>query len=674
MAHISPRPPRPISPGTSARRPPCRKSVAELVRTSSVPLPSQHRYTMGHGEQDAHLHGEKEHKLYLIKSPVVGDEAASDSAGSERHKIRDIENLGYRDSGSHECPEFEKHEEATNSELFYDLFFAANLTVFSEVHDVTNKDQLTSYIGYFCMLWFTWALVGLFDVRFVTDSIFERCARAVHLGVMVGFAVVAANFDPMQQVRLTFRAMSIILMASRLTMAVQYGTILWHVRRYQKTFPPLGMMIGLNLATAMVYLGLNFAFTESNTNIYVAWYVIGAAELVSAAVLSLFWKVLSFEGTHLISRMSLLTFIIIGEGLIVVCSNITLIVKNADSWTSPTIGTVTAAVTTLYIVYMIYFDWMRHLHLPRYRQLIWAVLHFPFHLSLTLFVEGSAQFVLWYKIAEVVGWFSTTFDDAMQKLADSTENISVEQVLDTVNSTLDHVFELYPMRYQDTQVAIDDAYHQLANVTEVIANATTEVNEDDPLYKDLENALEYLVKTVFNSLLANFDIEGAFKEASEQGFDGTEQELQDEVYEQNASRLNTVFLYAFISAGIVLLLMNLLYVVSRTKRFTPFNYFRTTLNTLFAVGLCLVSLVNNNDDRAEAYESSPWMLPTICLVFFIVLIVNHLPHPPPIFFRRREQHPVTQVSPLVEGRERPNRDSVLASHENESLMFRRHEE
>ncbi len=35
------------------------------------------------------------------------------------------------------------------AQLFFDLFFAANLTVFSEVHEVTNPDQLTSYVGYF---------------------------------------------------------------------------------------------------------------------------------------------------------------------------------------------------------------------------------------------------------------------------------------------------------------------------------------------------------------------------------------------------------------------------------------------------------------------------------------------------------------------------------------------
>ncbi len=84
------------------------------------------------------------------------------------------------------------------------------------------------------MLWFTWALVGLFDVRFVTDSIFgkeitpttqpmplfgdcmsskrwlthaERIARAIQMAVMLGFAVVAPDFDPWNQIARTFRIM-----------------------------------------------------------------------------------------------------------------------------------------------------------------------------------------------------------------------------------------------------------------------------------------------------------------------------------------------------------------------------------------------------------------------------------------------------------------------------------
>ncbi len=98
------------------------------------------------------------------------------------------------------------------------------------------------------------------------------------------------------------------------------------------------------------------------------------------------------------------------------------------------------------------------------------------------------------------------------------------------------------------------------------------------------------------------------------------------------------FYYAFIAAGIVLFLMNLLFVVSRTKKFTPFNYVRTGLNVLLALGLCLVTLLGVNETAMDNYNGTPWILPTICLTFFVVLIINHLPHPSRFWARSRGRH------------------------------------
>ena len=33
--------------------------------------------------------------------------------------------------------------------LLYDLFFAANMTAFSNIHDTTSVDRLVAYVGYF---------------------------------------------------------------------------------------------------------------------------------------------------------------------------------------------------------------------------------------------------------------------------------------------------------------------------------------------------------------------------------------------------------------------------------------------------------------------------------------------------------------------------------------------
>ncbi len=55
-----------------------------------------------------------------------------------------------------EEPTFRQRTETSNAELFYDLFFVANLTVFTAAHEVNDRLSLTSYIGFFSILWFTW--------------------------------------------------------------------------------------------------------------------------------------------------------------------------------------------------------------------------------------------------------------------------------------------------------------------------------------------------------------------------------------------------------------------------------------------------------------------------------------------------------------------------------------
>jgi hypothetical protein len=93
--------------------------------------------------------------------------------------------------------------------------------------------------------------------------------------------------------------------------------------------------------------------------------------------------------------------------------------------------------------------------------------------------------------------------------------------------------------------------------------------------------------------------------------------------------------------------MNLLLIASRTKRWTPWNYTRAALNFLFGIGFCLVSLIQLNDEHAADFQSSPWVLPTLLIAFFTVLVLNHLPHPPPVFFKRKN---ASEQKLVAEGR------------------------
>ncbi|UNI23269.1 hypothetical protein JDV02_009100 [Purpureocillium takamizusanense] len=93
-----------------------------------------------------------------------------------------------------ELPIFQRHNESTTIELFYDLFFVANLATFSNIHEIQSVSTLTSYVGFFCVLWFTWCLTSMHDIRFVSDSLSSRIAKGAHLGVMVGLAVAGPKY------------------------------------------------------------------------------------------------------------------------------------------------------------------------------------------------------------------------------------------------------------------------------------------------------------------------------------------------------------------------------------------------------------------------------------------------------------------------------------------------
>ena len=97
------------------------------------------------------------------------------------HRQREDEEVD--DNVLHQTPHFHIRKESTHAELFYDLFFVANLTVFTYIHDVTDLRTLAQYILFFCIIWCTWFQVALYDVRFsVVDCAVGRIWKAFQFG------------------------------------------------------------------------------------------------------------------------------------------------------------------------------------------------------------------------------------------------------------------------------------------------------------------------------------------------------------------------------------------------------------------------------------------------------------------------------------------------------------
>ncbi|KAG7138466.1 hypothetical protein HYQ45_004442 [Verticillium longisporum] len=546
-------------------------------------------------------------KLRFLKSPLKEDDASSDSlsVGLQTLIPAAVKPLGYRYKLKEE-PVLLRNNEATNLEVFYDLFLAAVspcLNLFNKNQQVTSLRGLAAYAGFFSLMWTTWFQTGCFDVRFITDSIFERCARAVHLGVLVGFAVVSPNFDPSEQDPQVFKTFSFILMVSRLCLALEYGIIILHVRHYTKARVPLLILVGSNSVAAFIYFGLAFLFDRAHSSIFYMWYGIAFFEVASNAVLSILYSILSFRDTHLIRRISLLTLIIFGEGVAIACDSVTSVVESGhNAWTPKTIGVVTAAVSTIYLVFMVYFDWMCQFHLPQWRQLAWTLLHFPLHLCMTLFMEGAAQFIVVWKIAESELSLLTGFNN-MVKISEFVE------LTDSLWHFTSNFTKQYPVTHCWSQIAINSSFDVMRDI-------------------DLVKLQEHL-QTTFN---IDFTEEATREHTGIKArYIGNTAELNMEVGKRASKRFRTLFQYTFVCAGAFLALSNVLYCIAYMGRWTRWAKVRVTLNFIIAAGIALVACVSQDTAYFNNYNKKPFVLMTMLLPYVVVLVMNHLPHSLSVF-------------------------------------------
>jgi low temperature requirement protein LtrA len=81
---------------------------------------------------------------------------------------------------------FSERHEASTLELFFDLFFVANLATFTQYHAIIDRDTFWSYIAFFVILWMTWFHVVLFDARWAADCLWERICKVAHFCVFAG--------------------------------------------------------------------------------------------------------------------------------------------------------------------------------------------------------------------------------------------------------------------------------------------------------------------------------------------------------------------------------------------------------------------------------------------------------------------------------------------------------
>ncbi|KAI0571666.1 LtrA domain-containing protein [Pyrenophora tritici-repentis] len=530
--------------------------------------------------------------------------------------------------------------------------FVANLTTFTSLKEINDSASLRAYIGFFALLWLTWYSNSLYHVRFTADCIFERIAKALHFGVMIGFAVVGPAWEPgkpsysLQK----YQVLSFILMVSRLVLAAQYDMTLYFVRRYKDTILPLGLVVASTLTAAVLYGGITAALPAEQcdvvrevckpfqTRIHVAWYIISIAEIVVTVGISCHWRVISFKGTHIQQRTSLLTLIVLGEGIIVICKAVSKLVKIGSYFDSRVTGQIVAGqivagqivagVVIIDLLYMLYFDRMHEDHFGTIKQQIWASLHFFLHIMLVLVLQGISYLIMWvvallrldrldtrFRTIEAASVaFSypngTDFANTLRKNIDTylwntvPKGVDASKALGVWNASLTTLAQGY-----------DGMLHDRKNMSAVAV-----------MKQSLNIAESMAIQTMFDSL-------GVSVPKDEAGYadvvpDKAKALDKMDLLKKYEKRFELAFDYVFLSAGLALTFIAYIAFLSlQQERRHLCEYLRLLVMLVTGFTICLICLVTTNKKEQKVYMESAWMLPTICILFFLCVVARHIRRP-----------------------------------------------
>ncbi|KAK8029564.1 hypothetical protein PG993_010855 [Apiospora rasikravindrae] len=520
----------------------------------------------------------------------------------------------------------------------------------------------------------------MFDVRFMTDSVFERVIRIVQLGSMVGFVVVGSKFDtdkpldpnfdwfqplcllyqaPLSDIWTDLKHEGLILMTVRLSLAAQYCSRYWlncQASRRDTTavkpkhgWRPLLFAAAVHFVAAVVYFGISFRFGNSQDHIsraHIVWYIGSALEAILQLALAYVFDngVLTFDHSKLTERLAVFTVVVLGEAVSAITKAIILVVENRNGW-----SVFISAVATTYFLFLLYFDWMDHEQLYGFQKMVYSILHFPFHAALLLFGIGTALFLKWIQMfnvyVNVLGKMIYELDGTITQIANWTvsdlkaNNSSTKSaaVADHLKDFMLEFDKLYPIKFPKTFQEVTEIYNEVGTFPDSFWNSPLGTL-DMRLERRWYNLSDKFVSEMIASVAFSFDIaepspddkkEG---QLSAKGFGYNPESALD----RTVTRVETTARIPMNTPVPIHICIGWHHTGAHglhARSYFPLpdrgrsEYIRIGLFLSVGLGLGLLPLMSLNEYHSTDYFTSPWVLPTICLAVFFVLVVTHVHRP-----------------------------------------------
>ncbi|RAL13567.1 uncharacterized protein BO97DRAFT_388012 [Aspergillus homomorphus CBS 101889] len=505
-------------------------------------------------------------------------------------------------------PHLYRHSDATPIELFFDLFFVANLSTFTATHEINNVEALGAYVGFLGVVWFTWLQVTLFDIRFARDSIFERICKAIQLAVMVEFASAGTRFTTRvrEENIWAFQSLSLILGVSRLLLSIQYTVNAVFLGKRMRSAAKRVYFIATTLfITGFIYLWMYFAFRShgvGSTYAWTIWFIMFALEMWVVMGTSSVKSGIGLQDTHLNVRMGLLTLIIIGEGVIAITRIVNKTV-GPGGWTKWSFAHILGVTTSVYFLWQAYFDLSPRRTMGKLSQQIWAQLHFPFHVVLILLLEGSQILALTLDITLKLKYLTETILWTCEEPRPMTED-----AIHLLRTTIADMEINYSRGAINEQISIsqilDDLPHQPL--------CPSDAPEDFPVTSDL---LSNLVGNVTAALFSSMGIMPS-KKADIGSM------TSDRLLRMYMELLSFVYVYYFVVAALAMFLFATFVLLTRRHARGICAAISAAVRVCFGILLAALISFSRHFPLVYSFMTSPAILYAFTLILLSVLLAD----------------------------------------------------
>ena len=237
------------------------------------------------------------------------------------------------------------------------------------------------------------------------------------------------------------------------------------------------------------------------------------------------------------------------------------------------------------------------------RQMAWTILHFPFHVTVLLVVEGLNRLSVWVKLLDTITPLATVFENFENTLANSSLPVSEDFLKESVaslNETINQLIEKF----------------ELLNI-----NADTE---------GINSYLEDMLNNTSNITIISEDASqvlglGFSYVCENLGVDTPESAVIEAPTDQVFAIFNlfsTVYIYFFSAAGLCLIFLAVLFWLGKRRKLRG-EILSIGVRIAVGVGLSLLALMDlpslYADDNAaiNTYLYTPWLLPTVVICYGI---------------------------------------------------------